>query len=476
MINKKYIQLPLFKTNLVKSSAVMALREYVQENIESFFNGEEIGVSYIGPDGAEMYSTAIVKIENGSAEIYVSIEENESLRIVETEEEPKDKEVLWLTNDSDGEDSSSASNLREELSSLKETLKSLKAVVERHDYALSSTIAGGDIILNSEKYAMENDTETEQPQDATDYTEYAESDFVVDSFEVYIADSPLTRFSGADSSLYINQNYFLKFKLYNAGKEQIKNDGSFAMTVNHGSDVEYLSDKQVLIGLQSGFTTIYATVTNGSDVTIENTYPLSFEYNEKPGYETYVEPNVKHFILKSVKNLQILKDNFNYLCVNEPIWCISECALYVKGEMADGSVALFKISGGSGGDDPIVPDPDTGSTSGDTAVTSETIYTIDNNDNLTIISTNNAVYVDEYGILNINTGYVDQNGILVLNDATTTGSTSGDTSGSTSGDTSTVVIDEEGNMNINGTASVDESGILLLNATIDPNGILEITN
>ena len=96
------------------------------------------------------------------------------------------------------------------------------------------------------------------------------------------------------------------------------------------------------------------------------------------------------------------------------------------------------------------------------------------------MSTNNAVYVDEDGILNINAGYVDQNGILILNDVTTTGSTSGntsgDTSGSTSGDTSTAIVDDEGNMNVGGTTTVDENGILLLNATIDSNGILEITS
>lgn len=480
-MSRKYIQPQRFQTHQNKEEAILLVERYINEHIAEFKDGEEIAIEHKDAQGEQMYSTAIIKKSGNTAKVYASVESNETLRIVESEEEPKDRSVIWLSEEEEDEsESGETSNLREEIKSLKSVIKKMEEMVNRHDYALSSTIAGGDIILNSEKYALENDDDPEQPQDAKDYTEYATDDLVVDSFEVFIADSPLTRFSGADASLYMNQNYFLKFKLYNAGKEQVKNDGSFTMTINHGSDVKYIHDKQVIVGLQSGYTTIYATVTNGSDVTLENTYPLSFEYNEKPGYETYAEPNVKHFILKSVKNLQILKDNFNYLCVNEPIWCISECALYVKGEMADGSVALFKISGGSGGDDPIIPDPDTGSTSGDTAVTSETIYTIDDNDNLTVVSTNNAVYVDEDGILNINAGYVDQNGILILNDVTTTGSTSGntsgDTSGSTSGDTSTAIVDDEGNMNVGGTTTVDENGILLLNATIDSNGILEITS
>jgi hypothetical protein len=85
-------------------------------------------------------------------------------------------------------------------------------------------------------------------------------------------------------------------------------------------------------------------------------------------------------------------------------------------------------------------------------------------------------YVDENGILNINVGEVSGE-ILLLNDHTVTGSTSGETSGSTSGETSeesTAVITPDGEMSISGQTSV-QNNILLLNAKVTPNGILEIT-
>lgn len=469
MIGKKYLQLPLFKTNLIKPSAVLALREYVQEHSEEFLNGEEVGLSYLGYDGEEMYSTAIIKVSGGTADVYVSVDESETLRIVESNKEPVDKTVLWLSEGSNEDESSASTNLREELSSLKETLKSLKALVEKHDYALSSTIAGGDIILNSTKYELENETETEKPEDAVDYTEYAEDDLAITSFEVYIGNSPLTRFSGADASLYGNQNYFLKLKLYNIGGEQVREDDSIILSIQHGQEISYNQERRLMVGIQTGYTTVYATISDGNGLSLTNTYPIKFEYNEEPGYETFSEPNVRHVILKSVQNLQILVDNINYLCINEPIWCISECALYIKGEMPNGGVGLFKINGG-GGDIPI-----TGDTTGDTtSVTYEAKFTLENNI-LQAISSNNAIFVDEDGILNINVGSVEDE-ILILNDVTTTGTTPDPQTGSTTSDESSVNVDpSSGSADFGGATSVDSNGILSLNAVVNENGILQIT-
>ena len=475
---KKYIQPQVFQTHQSKDEAILLVQKHVNEHLDEFRDGEELTIEHRDINGAQMYSTAIIRIKNGVATVYASIETNETLRIIESDEEPDDKKVIWIAeDDSSEEESGTTEDLKAEIESLKRIIREMKDTVERHDYALSSTIAGGDIILNSEKYQMENETESEKPDDAVDNTEYATDDLVIDSFEVFIANSPLTRFATSGSSLYINQKYFLKLKLYNTGKEEIKNDGSVVLGIQHGSDVSYEAGKQILIGLQSGFTTIYASISDGAGLEMTKTYPLSFEYNEKPGYETYAEPNVKHVILKSVKNLQILKDNFNYLCVNEPIWCISEHALYVKGEMSNGGVALFKISGGSGGDDPIIPD--TGDTSGDTtSVTINTPFVVDENGTLIATSDDeNSIYVDENGILIINVGgEVTDDGILILQDTSEGGGGGGDGGDDTPSGESDAIVDEDGELIITGDeTTVDSNGILLLNATVTLDGILTIT-
>lgn len=477
--DKKYLQLPRFQTHQRKSVAIALVENHINdaENIDKFFDGEEIAIEYKGSNGEQMYTTAVVKKTNGVAKLYVSIEESETLKIVASDAEPVDKKVLWITEDTDPDDGESTENLKEEVQTLKATIKKLEETVNRHDYALSSTIAGGDIILNSEKYALENENTPEIPPDGIDYTDYATEDLVIDSFEVYIANSPLSRFSGAEASLYLNQNYFLKLRLYNVGKELIPNDGSVTLSIQHGSEVKYEEEKQILVGLKSGTTTVVAVINGKDGFSMEKPYLLDFQYNEKPGYETYAEPNVKHLILKSVKNKQILLDNVNYLCVNEPIWCISECALYIKGEMADGRVALFKISGGGGGEDPIIPD--TGSTSGDTtSVTIDTTFVVDENGTLSITTSDeNGIYVDENGFLVINVGgSVTDEGILYLEDHKSEGGGGGGgDGGDTPGDSSGASVDEDGELIITGETNVDENGILLLNATVTSDGILQIT-
>ena len=174
-MDRKYLQLPRFIAHQEKKNAVLLAENEINKDVSKYRDGEEIIVEYKAPDGRQMYSTAVIRKENGVAKLYIAIEESETLRIVDSEEEPSDKNVLWVTEDDSSEgESGSTEDLRAEIESLKSVIKKMQSTVERHDYALSSTIAGGDIVLNSEKYAMENETDPEKPEDATDNTEYAE--------------------------------------------------------------------------------------------------------------------------------------------------------------------------------------------------------------------------------------------------------------------------------------------------------------
>ena len=154
---KKYLQLPKFQTRKLKSQAIPMVEIYINENIADFKDGEEIAIEYIGLNGEQMYSTAVVQISEGVAKLRVSIEESETLKIVESENAPEDKSVLWLAGSTNEEiTAGQTSNLREEINSLKKIIADLQDIVFKHDYALNNTLAGGDIIANATKFDLEN--------------------------------------------------------------------------------------------------------------------------------------------------------------------------------------------------------------------------------------------------------------------------------------------------------------------------------
>lgn len=470
-MDKKYLQLPRFQTHQLKAKAIVLVERHINENLADFKDGEEIAIEYTGLDGEQKTATAVVRIDGGEAKVHVSVEDSETIKVVESSKEPKDRSVLWLV-DSKDEDvtQGETSNLREEIRSLRNVIANLTDIVNKHEYALNNTLAGGDIIANATKFDLENEYEPEMPDDAEDDTPYAEDDTTVTSFEVMVANSPLSDFSGVNASLYRGQTYPLKFKLYNDALEPVRETSAMTITMSCLPSNIASIDNRILLGATSGDAEVVATVeSNGHSVT--KIYNVHFEYNEKPEYKIYEEPNVHHWLVKKADTLKILLDNFNYLLIGEMCWVVSENALFIKEKAANGTIQIFKITGGGGS-----IDPDTGSTSGDTtAVTSETTFVVED-DVLLVTTTDDAVYVDENGILNINVGEVTGD-ILLLNDSIVTGSTSGDTSGSTSGDTSdysSAEVTPGGDMIIGGNTSV-QNNILLLNATVTPNGILEIT-
>lgn len=465
-MDKKYIQLPRFQTHRTKSDAISLVERHINVNIAEFFDGEEIVIEYISPEGNQMYSTAVIKINDGIAKLFVSIEESETLKIVETEEEPQDKDVIWLTDKlDDDEEDVETMNLRAEVSLLKSELQKIKNLVNRHDYALSSTIAGGDIVTNSEKYDLENMTDPEQPSDAVSYEEYATDDLVVTSFDLFIGNSTL----GVYNKLYKGQKYFLKLRMFNAGKEQVKWTTETLTIECTPSEIATVSDANVLLATKAGNIQVVATLTTTDGKRIRNIYPAEVFYNEEPDYETYSEPNVRHVILKTAENPTILAQNSDYLCINEPIWCISECALYVKAKAPNGQIKLYKISGDGG-----TIDPDTGTTGDTTSVTIETKFTVEEDGTLSVTSNDeSAIYVDENGILVINVGGVVDD-ILTLNDNESGGGGGGGGDIEPPSDQSSGSVDGEGGLIIDGNTRV-ENGILLLSANVTPEGILEIT-
>ena len=274
--------------------------------------------------------------------------------------------------------------------------------------------------------------------------------------------------------LYTEQKYYLDLRLYNRAGERVRETEEVTVNFRHSENVE-INERRFLMSHMTGYTSIDTEVrVNGALIDAEPYY-VNFGGDQEPDYKPYSEPNVHHMLIKQADTYEILMNNLNYLLVNELVWCSGDNHLYMKAKAKDGTIKLFVINGGGGGD--ITPiDPDTGSTTGDTtSVTSETTFIV-SGDTLYMNSTDsNAIFVDSNGILNINTGgRVNADGVLLLTDVTTTGSTPDAPTGETP-DSSTIIIDpDDSSANIGGNTSI-ENGILSLNAVVTPEGILEIT-
>ena len=406
----KFVQPVRFKTSLQKTEAIQRVEEHVNQNLSDYKPGELIEIGYINGYGTESTVAAIIVIKDGVATIVASVTENETLRIVETDTEPLDKGVLWLTED-DGEHSEDdqTAGLKDKVDSLIKKVNQLNELVEKDDYALSNTIAGGDIILNSEKYREENENDQEKPEDAIDYTEYATEDFNIDSFELYVAGSPLSAFTGGDNpSLYDNEKYYLKLRLYNSGMELIPDDEGITLQMDHEPMVEWNEERRWIMATMTGSTSLYAKITDESGNSITNQYFVDFKHNEKPNYGPYEEPNVHHLLIKTAESFSVLQQNANYLCLNEFCWCIKEAKMYFKAMDKFGIVRLYELSGG-GGSEPVGPDDDSGST-----VDTRVIYDVDTEGLFSATSSDGSVNVDNEGVLTL-VGTVDEEtGTIIL--------------------------------------------------------------
>ena len=472
----RYIQPVKFKTELKKSSAILQIQEYVNENIGKFLDGEEISFEYIDEFGDTAYASAIVKIVNGTAKLYVAVNENDTIRIVETPEAPKDTKSLWVADFSTEEDQ--PRDIYEAFNSLSSEYKKLKEIVERHDYALASTLAGGDILLNAQKYDIENEHEQEKPEEAEYDEDYATKDTVITSYDFYVGGTSLRKFSNDTTMLYAKQKYYLDLRLYNKAGERVKETDEVTVRFRHSENVE-INERRFLLSHITGYTSIDTEVRVNGELIDAEPYYVNFSGEQEPDYKPYSEPNVHHMLIKQADTYEMLMDNLNYLLVNELVWCSGDNHLYMKAKAKDGSIRLFVINGGGGGEE-IPDDPDSGGTGGDT--TYDTNFIVSNG-TLFVESTNpdssKAVFVDENGIFNINVGgRVNADGILLLNTTSTAGSAPDTPTDSTNG--STIDVNTDGTADFGGTTEVN-NGILSLSgnndygAMVTQDGTLEIT-
>lgn len=535
--NRKYLRLPridgVFET---KEIAINTVQDYIINNVSHFHDGESIVIRFKNENGKILSAHVIINIDNeGEVSLSFELNSEETIKIVETKEEPKDLDSLWLSDEGESGDDKDEIifGLRQRIETLEKTISGLSKLIDKHEYALTHTLSGGDFLTNSVKYDLENSVETEKPAAATYGEVYSKTDIIVTSFKLFIGCSDLHDFT--KSKLLTKQYYYIKPEFHNGAGELIDpKDVNYTLISNNEKVLEarYVeaSKKWYLYGLKNENAIVTCKVINEDETELTEDYVLTFERESEP--YTY-EPNVKHVLMKTAETFDILSANTKYLLLNEFVWCKGNNSLYFKAEDSTGAINLFKINGGGGTPDPDVPvepdipvepdEPETGTTTdinvnidydGILNLTDnneeKTLY-VDENDVLTIpdnvayvndedqlvfkttqtgttvdinikVDTNDVLdlydkkqnktlYVDENDVLTIpnNVGYVDEDGLLVLKQQETGVTTD-----------LNINIDNDNILNlkdnkINKTLKVDENDILTIPneaAYIDDDGLL----
>lgn len=462
-MEKAQIQFPRYFINKPKHEAIETMKSYVQQHYNEFVDGEEITIRYKAIDGSIRSVNAIVEFPREEGEGYrvsVEIGEADTLKIIESggTEGIADKKSLWLSDNWDDEVASvyPARDLYGTVRAMAKELKEVREQLALCKEALTNTLGGGDVYINSTKYELENQYESEMPEDAT--SPYTTGDTEIYTWDIYIGPSVLSEFS--QGGLYKEQRYYPKVRAFNSAGEEIEITTAITVTMFCGGGSASLSfTGGTLYAYTSGDTTLYATIADTEHGFSESkSYLIAFEKNERPSYQTY---NVKHLLVKDCEGFDYMMEYADYILVGEFVWCIKEQALYLKEKAKNGTIQFFKINGQGS----VTP----------TGETEEITYTITDDGTLYAYASEGSVYVDEDGVLNF-IGTVDEDGTLILNNSEIgpgpTPTPTGDTS-------ITVEVDRNGTLTIDssdGSSGVDKNGNLIIVAQVDRDGNLIINN
>lgn len=380
------IQFPRYLIKKKKSEAIAQFCDYVKNHTDIFIDGEEVVLRYLGNDNNIVSVNAVIDdVAQGSVSFEIS--EHDTFRIVEQDEEPEDKDVLWLGGEMTGDtDFSVANNMQTEIDTLKKKLKYLQDIVDKHEYSFNNALSGGNIKKNATKFSLSNLAAQEVPDDSTEH--FDTGDTVVVSVKAFVGRYELEE----KDTLYTKQKYYLSVRGYNAEDNEVSlEDCSVSIFMG---EVELTSETIYIES--SSVTTLDVYVLTPESATVESHYTITFSEDEEPAY--YSEPTYHQFVTKNAKDFEELTKYIDNLAVNEFCWCIGDNTLYYRAEATNHSIQLFKINGGGSVD----PEDE------------HIVFEITDKGILIIMSESEDVYLSEEGILHL-VGNIDENGILHLN-------------------------------------------------------------
>ena len=398
-MNHKYIQPQNFQVNALKFSAITLVENYVNEHLSDYKNGEIISIEYLTENGEKATANVVVLINNETAKLHAQISDNDTIKIVEKPgtTPPADEKSMWLSDNWDDEVSEDfpADNLKDTIKNMSQRILFLEQCLE--SLIITKTLGGGDIITQSKKYELENQSVPLMPENAQ--YPYTTGSTIIKNWDMLIGGSPVSSF--AEGGLYVDEKYYLKPYATNEQGEPI-DPSALTLTAIISAGDATIDENNVLTSTVSGHPEITYVIQDNNHPEWSadtKTQLVTIDDNEKPNYNLF---NVEHLLVKKVETRELLDENIDYILVGEFVWCVEEEALYLKEKSKNGTIQLFKINGNGS----ITP-------SGDTEIIT---YAITDEGILNANSSEGSIFVDEEGVLNL-IGTLTEDGVLLLNDA-----------------------------------------------------------
>ena len=327
------VQFPRYLIRKKKSEAIAQFCNYVKNNTDLFIDGEEIVLRYLGNDGNVVSVNAVID-DVAQGNISFEISEHDTFRIVEQDEEPEDKDVLWLGGEISGDtETPIANNMRTEIDTLKKKLKYLQDIVDKHEYSFNNALSGGNVKKNDAKFSLANLAAQEAPDPSRDYDT---GDTTIVSVKAFVGKYELEE----SDTLFTKQKYYLNARAYNTAGNEVSTEGCFISF--------FLGEEEITNGIiyveESGTTTLDVYLLTPDSASVENHYTIKFTGDEEPAY--YDEPTYHQLIIKNAKTFDELTKYITNIAINEFCWCIEDNTLYFRGEASNHTIQLFKINGG----------------------------------------------------------------------------------------------------------------------------------
>lgn len=280
-VNNEHKPMVVLRNEVIYSSkkeAIAAVVESLNNNPDEFEDGESIVIRFYDADNDIVSVNGVINKQDKTFRVSTSIDDSETLKIVESETEP-DKDSLWLQE-------SDAENIEDSIEAMRKELRTLQAIVNRHEYAFKNELNAGSV-------SGSTDSSRETIMASSEYYDYQmigmeDAEWLISTGVTFYEYETLPQMPDENSPLYI-----------------------------------YVKDDEIYYEL------IYVPA------------------EEEPSTSDFAIPNVKHLCIKSAPTLQDIKDNILNLLENELVWCEDDKGLYIRTKTPAGKAIIVKINGGS---------------------------------------------------------------------------------------------------------------------------------
>ena len=344
-----------------KERALAFLKDVAIKDV-TIKDGEPFLARYYDKDGTVKSLLATAFVDGNTRSFTLASEGGDGqVEIVESDTEPEDKSVLWLQPQVTQEAKEKLVNdkavVYSDIRSLYSAIEALTKLVNKHEYAFEQVMDSG-TIENSERLNEMGSAKPQIPDLLAGTTpkvmvKYNKNGYITKVINHYVSSkvaSGLTidKESGwaenyQDSYYDSEKPYLWNYKTFNIrGSLPIITEPVLISVFDSGSteisgitDYYYASEQEdsVVSEKASKFWVkdVPSPFDNGETYLWSYTV-CNFKYTsqEKPSYEEYKTPNLRHLLIKSAENENQIKEHIKDILVHEMIFCEANNGLYIK--------------------------------------------------------------------------------------------------------------------------------------------------